>query len=75
MTVLGPKLGDDGGSFAKFHAAALGPAKRRCLAKTKPMRNVDPEGNLSYGAFCGQIIYIFSKTTGGWKLTELGVND
>jgi hypothetical protein len=39
------------------------------------VRDVDPQGTLTYSAFCGQVIYIFSKTTGGWKLTELGVDD
>jgi hypothetical protein len=75
MIVLGPNLGDDGSSFAKFHATALGPAARRCLAKAKPVRDVDPQGAVSYSAFCGQIIYVFSKAGSGWKLTDLGVND
>jgi hypothetical protein len=75
MVVLGPALGDDGASFARFHAGALGPKVRRCLAKTEPVRDVDPQGNLNYFAFCGEIIYVFSKTGGTWKLTDLGAND
>jgi hypothetical protein len=75
MIALGPNLGEDGSSFAKFHAAALGPAARRCLAKAKPVRDVDPKGTVSYEAFCGETIYGFSKAGGGWKLTDLGVND
>lgn len=75
MIVLGPALGDDGASFARFHAGALGPKVRRCLAKTKPVRDVDPQGNLSYFAFCGEVVYVFSKTGGTWKLTDLGAND
>ena len=75
MVALGPGLGDNGGSFAKFHAANLTPATRRCLAKAKPVRDVDPQGAVSYSAFCGEVIYVFSKTGGGWKLTDLGAND
>jgi hypothetical protein len=53
----------------------LGPKVRRCLAKAKPVRDVDLQGNLNYFAFCGEIIYVFSKTGGTWKLTDLGAND
>ena len=66
MVVLGPGLGDAGGSFAKLHRAALGPAARRCLAKAKPVRDVDPQG---------AVIYVFTKPGGAWKLTDLGAND
>jgi hypothetical protein len=75
MVALGPGLGDAGGSFAKFHAVNLGPAARRCLAKAKPTRDVDPQGTLTYAAFCGQMIYVFTKVGGAWKLTDLGAND
>ena len=75
MTALGPALGDDGTSFAKFHSRHLGPAVRRCLAKAKPLRDVDPQGGVSYSVFCGDVIYVFSRTGGAWKLTDLGAND
>ena len=75
MTALGPGLGDYGGSFARFHAANLGLAARRCLANAKPARDVDAHGAVSYSAFCGEVIYVFSKVGGAWKLTDLGAND
>jgi hypothetical protein len=75
MIVLGPALGDTGASFARFHATNLGPKARRCLAKAKPARGVDPQGTVSYSAFCGDVIYSFSKVGSGWKLTDLGAND
>jgi hypothetical protein len=75
MIVLGPALGDTGASFARFHATNLGPKARRCLAKAKPTRDVDPQGAVSYSAFCGEVIYSFSKVGGGWKLTDIGPND
>ena len=75
MVALGPGLGDAGGSFAKFHATNLGPARRRCLARAKPKSDVDPQGTLTYAAFCGEMIYVFSRAGGAWKLTDLAAND
>jgi hypothetical protein len=76
MIALGPNLGEDGASFARFHAGELGPKVRRCLAKAKPDRDVNPEGSVLYSAYCGgEIIYGFTKTGGVWKLTELSAND
>jgi hypothetical protein len=76
MIALGPNLGEDGVSFAKFHAGELGPKVRRCLAKAKPDRDVNPQGDVLYSAYCGgEIIYGFTKTGGVWKLTDLSPND
>lgn len=75
MVQLGPGLGDNGASFAKFHAGNLGAKARTCLAKGKPDRNVDQLGVVNYGVFCGPVIYGFTKTHGAWKLTDLGAND
>ncbi|MEJ0064035.1 MAG: hypothetical protein WDM85_00340 [Caulobacteraceae bacterium] len=61
MVALGSGLGDNGGSFARFHAVNLAPVARRCLVKAKPVRDVDPQGAVSYSAFCGEVIYVFSK--------------
>jgi hypothetical protein len=75
MVVIGPGLGDAGTSFAKLHREYLGRAARRCLVKAKPLRDVDGQGAVTYEAFCGQIIYVFSKPGDTWKLTDLGSND
>ena len=75
MVVIGPGLGDAGTSFAKLHSEYLGPAARRCLVKAKPLRDVDGQGAVTYAAFCGQIIYVFSRPDDAWKLTDLGAND
>jgi hypothetical protein len=75
MTALGPGLGDDSPTFAQFHAKHLGAAARRCLAAAKPNRDVDGNGQVNYGVFCGEIIYVFSKRADAWKLTDLGAND
>ena len=62
-------------SFAKFHSDMLGPAARKCLAKAKAVRDVDGKGEVSYSAFCGEVIYTFYRSGGVWKLTDVGVND
>jgi hypothetical protein len=61
-------------TFARFHADELGPAARRCLAKAKPKRDFGA-GDVSYSAFCGEVIYGFSRSGGAWKLTDIGAND
>ncbi|HVN00319.1 MAG TPA: hypothetical protein VMT68_08900 [Caulobacteraceae bacterium] len=75
MTALGPGLGPSASSFAKFHAAALGAKARACLTKAKPKRDVDGTGQVAYDVFCGEVIYTFSRTTAGWRLTDMGAND
>jgi hypothetical protein len=77
MTALGPGLDPNitPMTFAKFHAAHLNPAARRCLAKGKPVRDVGGDGVVTYEVFCGEVIYGFSRTASGWKLTDLGAND
>jgi hypothetical protein len=62
-------------TFAKFHSDSLGPAARRCLAKAKPVRDVDGTGQVNYSAFCGEVIYNFDRSSGAWKLTDVGAND
>jgi hypothetical protein len=77
MTTLNPGLDDNDKplTFAKVHAALLGPAARKCLAKAKPDSEVDGNGDTEYGVFCGHTIYSFSKTAGVWSLTGSGPDD
>ena len=76
MVVLSERLDQVGPpTFGKFHNEALGPAARRCLAKAKPVRDVDGQGQVNYSAFCGEVIYTFYRTGGAWKLTDVGAND
>ena len=60
--------------FPVIWKGAFKPAHRRCLAKQKPVKDTH-EGQVSYSAFCDDIIYSFSKDDAGWKLTDFGVND
>jgi len=60
--------------FPIIWKGAFKPAQRTCLAKQKPVKDTH-EGKVSYSAFCGHLIYLFSKDDAGWKLTEFGEND
>jgi len=74
MTIVGPGL-DDQASFAAFHAADLKPSQRRCLARARPVRDVDGQGEANYSAQCGAWVYVFYKRAGAWKLTDVGAGD
>lgn len=60
--------------FPVIWKGAFKPAQRTCLAKQKPIRDTH-EGNVSYSAFCGSLIYVFGKDSSGWKLTDFAEND
>jgi hypothetical protein len=60
--------------FPVIWKGAFKPAQRSCLARQKPVRDTH-EGKVSYSAFCGDLIYVFGKEDGGWKLTDFSVND
>lgn len=62
-------------TFAKFHADFLGTKNRQCLAKDKPVRGVDGTGAVNYSAFCGELDFVFTRSGGAWKLTDIGPND
>jgi hypothetical protein len=62
-------------TFAQIQALYLKAAARRCLAKAHPVSGVDGTGAINYSAFCGQLVYVFTKTNGGWKLTDFSPDD
>jgi hypothetical protein len=62
-------------TFAQIQALYLKAPARRCLAKAHPVHGVDGTGAVNYSAFCGQFVYVFTKTNGGWKLTDFSPDD
>lgn len=60
--------------FPVIWKGAFGKAQRKCLANQKPVKDTY-EGNVSYSAFCGSLIYSFGRVGAGWKLTDFGEND
>jgi hypothetical protein len=77
MVVIGPGLYDDAPhpTFAMVHAAIFKPSQRKCLAAAHPDSQVDGNGAVEHAAYCGQLIYVFTKSGGAWKLTDMSAND
>ena len=67
------------GDAAQFHAKVYKPdftAKNRvCIQRGKAVYDRDGENNDNYFIFCGQLIFVFTKTPAGFLFTEIGVND
>jgi hypothetical protein len=62
-------------TFTQIQADYLKPSARRCLAKAHPVHGVDGTGAVNYSAFCGQLVYVFEKTNGAWKLADFSPDD
>jgi hypothetical protein len=75
LTVMGPGLDSQDQTFAGFRAHVLDRKARRRLAAAKPQGQVNGLGQMEYSAFCGQIIFGFSRTADGWKLTDISPDD
>lgn len=64
---------------AQFRAKVYQPdftaKKRACIQRSKAVYDRDGENNDNYFIFCGQDIFVFTKTPAGFLLTEIGVND
>lgn len=64
---------------AKFRAKAYPlffPAKQRaCVQRSKAIYERDGDKNDTFMMFCGQAIFVFTKTPAGFLFTDLGAND
>jgi hypothetical protein len=61
--------------FPVIWKGSFKPSQRTCLTKQKAVKDTDPQGTVTYSAFCGQLIYVFGKDGDSWKLTDFGSND
>ena len=48
---------------------------RACIQRGKAVYDRDGENNDNYFIFCGQLIFVFTRTPGGFLFTEVGMND
>ena len=48
---------------------------RACIQRSKAVYDRDQENNDNYFIFCGEDIFVFTKTPAGFIFTEVGVND
>lgn len=60
----------DRAGFIKQYNSLFTLKVRRCFARAKPSQDQD-----AMEIFCGQQIFLFAKVDGGYKFTEIGVND
>jgi hypothetical protein len=70
-----PAIADAAQFRAKTYATDFGPKQRTCLQRGKPVYDRDGLNNDNYFIFCGEAIYVFTKTPQGFLLTDIGVND
>ncbi len=60
---------------AKAYPLVFTAKNRACLQRGKAVYDRDGENNDSYFIFCGQLIFIFTKTPAGFLFKEVGAND
>lgn len=48
---------------------------RSCIARSKGVYDRDQEGNDNYFIFCGEQIFVFTRTPDGFRFAETGMND
>lgn len=60
---------------AKTYTTFFTAKNRACIQRSKAVYDRDPEKNESYSVFCGQHIFVFTKTPAGFLFTDIGAND
>jgi hypothetical protein len=48
---------------------------RACIQRSKPLYDRSPDKTESYSIFCGEEIFMFTKTPTGFLFTDIGAND
>jgi hypothetical protein len=59
----------------KGYPAIFKAKARACIQRAKPAYDRDGEGRDNYFVFCGEDIFVFTKTPSGFLFTEVGGND
>ncbi|WFU84728.1 hypothetical protein QA645_18900 [Bradyrhizobium sp. CIAT3101] len=60
---------------AKIYQTDFTAKNRACIQRGKAVYDRDQENNDNYGIFCGDTIFVFTKTPAGFLFTDIGVND
>lgn len=68
-------IGDAAQFHAKIYKDSFTAKTRACLQRSKAIYDRDGNNNDYYSIFCGEEIYVFSKTPSGFLFTDIGVND
>lgn len=66
----------DAAHFSKnFYAKLFPPKVRTCIQRAKGVYDRAPNGEENFSVFCGEDMFIFTRTPNGFLFTEAGVND
>lgn len=68
-------IGDAAQFHEKVYRRDFTAKNRACIQRSKAVYDRDQENNDNYFIFCGQQIFVFTKTPAGFLFTEVGVND
>jgi hypothetical protein len=60
---------------AKVYKPYFTAKKRACLQSGKTVYDRDGDKNDAYSIFCGDDIFVFTKTSSGFLFTDISVND
>jgi hypothetical protein len=60
---------------AKTYPTTFTAKNRACIQRGKAVYDRDGENNDNYFIFCGQLIFVFTRTPTGFLFTEVGMND
>ncbi len=61
--------------YTKVYQPDFTKKNRACIGKAKPVYDRDGEGTDSFFVFCGELIFVFGKTSSGFLFTDISVND
>ncbi|MBW7974366.1 hypothetical protein [Bradyrhizobium sp. BR 10289] len=60
---------------AKTYPTTFTAKNRACLQRGKAVYDRDQENNDNYFVFCGDLIFVFTRTPAGFLFTDIGAND
>ena len=60
---------------SKIYPTTFTAKKRACIQRSKATYDRDGQNNDNYFVFCGETIFVFTKTPIGFLFTEIGAND
>ena len=60
---------------AKVYKRDFTAKNRACIQRGKAVYDRDGENNDNFFIFCGELIFVFTRTPAGFLSTEVGVND
>ncbi|UPT91081.1 hypothetical protein HAP41_0000020425 [Bradyrhizobium barranii subsp. apii] len=60
---------------AKTYPTSFTAKNRACIQRGKAVYDRNQENNDNYFVFCGELIFVFTKTPAGFLFTEVGAND